>query len=77
MLYFEIQTMKLFIVPEVIFKGHSRSSVTPSFVRLPGISKCIFKQNCWYLVLFQKYGKTVIATVLLWNCQERPTKATG
>ena len=35
--YFLIQTVQLFI-PEMTFKGHSRSSATSSFVRSPGFS---------------------------------------
>ena len=38
MLYFEILTTKLFIVPDMNFKGHSRSSAMSSFVRSPELS---------------------------------------
>ena len=33
--FFEMQTMKLFIVPEATFKVHSKLSVVSSFIRSP------------------------------------------
>jgi len=37
MLYYEIQTVKVFMVLEVTSRGHSRSSTTSYFVRSTGL----------------------------------------